>query len=221
MWPGEGHWRSAKGPGAHGTLWRVWRRSCRSSGTRLCAWAQGTGRKGSGSGGGGGGDVLERPYTAGEGGVPPPLPPLPPLRWRERVPGKGSEWRSANRRRPLQTRTIHRGDMPTPPPPPGLLPFQCSRLTAKILLRHLRRQEDLRLKTFDPLSAGTIGGPWEEGGPSQPPPPLLILILIRSPPPPSNSSLLGGGGGGGSGAGPHQSVRCVCPPSAVSPSRPL
>ena len=36
---------------------------------------------------------------------------------RERVQGKGSEWRSASRRRPLQTKTMHHGDMPTPPPP--------------------------------------------------------------------------------------------------------
>ena len=71
-------------------------------------------------------DVLERPYTAGGGGVHP----LPPL-----------------------------------------LPFQCSRLTAKILLRRLRCQEDLRFKMFGPLSAGTTGGPWEEGRGSQPNPP--------------------------------------------------
>ena len=31
------------------------------------------------------------------------------------VQGKGSEWRSASRRRQLQTRTIHKGDMPNPP----------------------------------------------------------------------------------------------------------
>ena len=86
----------------------------------------------------GGRDVLERPYTVGEGGgVPPPLDP------------------------------------------PPLLPFQCLRLTAQILLRC---QEDLSLEIFGPLSAGTIGGPKEEGGPSQTPlpplqtphPPLLI-----------------------------------------------
>ena len=42
-------------------------------------------------------------------------------RWRERVQGKGSEWRSANWRRPLQTRTTHLGNMPTNPPPPHSL----------------------------------------------------------------------------------------------------
>ena len=67
------------------------------------------------------------------------------------------------------------GTPPGPPLPPPLLPFQCLRLTAKILLRC---QEDLSLQIFGPPSAGTIGGPWEEGGgPSQPlplPPPLLI-----------------------------------------------
>ena len=68
----------------------------------------------------------------------------------------------------------------TPPP----TPFQCWRLTAKILLRRVRPQEDLSLKIFGPPLAGNIGGPKEEGGPSQtplppphpsdPPPPLLI-----------------------------------------------
>ena len=67
-----------------------------------------------------------------------------------------------------------------PPPPPRLLLFQCLRLTAKIWLRRLRCQEDLRFKTFGPPSAGTIGEPSEEGrGPSQPPPPPLF----RPPPP--------------------------------------
>ena len=47
-------------------------------------------------------DVLERPYTAGGGGVPLPRP------------------------------------LSHPPP----LPFRCLRLTAKILLRRLRCQED-------------------------------------------------------------------------------
>ena len=69
---------------------------------------------------------------------------------------------------------------PLDPPPP--LPFRCLRLTAKILLRRLRCQEYLRLNIFGPPSAGTIGGPWEEGGPSQTPP-------SPSPPPPSNTSL--------------------------------
>ena len=39
------------------------------------------------------------------------------VRGRWGVQGKGSEWRSANGRRRLQTRTIHHGDMPTPSPP--------------------------------------------------------------------------------------------------------
>ena len=38
--------------------------------------------------------------------------------WRERVQGKGSEWRSASRRRQLQTRSSHHGVMPKPPPAP-------------------------------------------------------------------------------------------------------
>ena len=45
--------------------------------------------------------------------------------------------------------------------PLPLLPFQRLRLTAKILLRRLWRREDLRLQL--------VGGPSEEGGPSQPP----------------------------------------------------
>ena len=40
--------------------------------------------------------------------------------WRERVQGKGSKWRSASRRRQLQTRSSHHGVMPNPPP----LPFR-------------------------------------------------------------------------------------------------
>ena len=58
--------------------------------------------------------------------------------------------------------------------PPPLLPFHCLRLTAKIMLWRLWCQEDLSFKNFGPPSAGTIGGPLEEGG-SQPNPltPLL------------------------------------------------
>ena len=64
--------------------------------------------------------------------------------------------------------------------PPPLRPFQCWRLTAKILLRCLRCQEDL-CKILGPPSAGTIGGPSEEGGslPTPPGPPCSF----RSPPP--------------------------------------
>ena len=36
--------------------------------------------------------------------------------WGESVQGKGSEWRSASRRRPLQTRTTHHGNIPKTPP---------------------------------------------------------------------------------------------------------
>ena len=57
--------------------------------------------------------------------------------------------------------------------PPPLLLFQCLRLTAKILLRCLRCQQDLRFKIFGPPSAGIIGGPGEEGGvPAKSPCPL-------------------------------------------------
>ena len=79
---------------------------------------------------------------------------------------------------------------PPPPRTPPLLPFQCLRLTAKILLRPLRCQEDLRFKISGPSSAGAIGGPWEEGGweeggsqpnpptpPQTPPPPLPPFVI--------------------------------------------
>ena len=84
------------------------------------------------------------------------------------------------------------GVPPLDPPLPPPLPFQRLRLTTKILLRRLWCQEDLSLKNFGPPSAGTIGGPWEEGGPSQtplPPPPFRPPL----PPPLSNTSWGGGG----------------------------
>ena len=74
------------------------------------------------------------------------------------------------------------GRVPAPlDPPPPLLPVQCLRLTATILLRRLRCQEDLGCKIFGPPSAGSTGGPWEEGDPSQTP-----LPPFRPPSPPSN-----------------------------------
>ena len=68
-----------------------------------------------------------------------------------------------------------------PCPCPLLLPFQSLRLTAKILLQRLRCQEDLSLKIFGPPSAGTIGGPSEEGGSQPEPPPPTPL---QTPPTP-------------------------------------
>ena len=72
---------------------------------------------------------------------------------------------------------------PLTPIPPPLLPFQCLRLTAKILLRRLRCQEDLGFKNFRPAFAGdrrgTLGG---GGGPSQRPP-LPPFSYIPAPPP--------------------------------------
>ena len=68
-------------------------------------------------------------------------------------------------------------------PPCPLLPFQCLRLTAKILLRCLRCQDDLSVKKFGPPSAGTIGRAWEQGCPSQIPLPPTLSI---PPSPPSN-----------------------------------
>ena len=79
-----------------------------------------------------------------------------------------------------------RGGLPPPGPPP-LLPFQCLRLTAKSLLRHLRCQEDLRFKILRPAFGGdhrgALGGGCVPAKPLPPPP-------FRAPlPPPSNTSL--------------------------------
>ena len=74
--------------------------------------------------------------------------------------------------------------MPLDPLPPPLIPFQFLRLTAKILLRRLRRQKDLSLKIFGLPSGGTIGGPSEGGCPSQAPPPPSSLQIPPLPPPP-------------------------------------
>ena len=58
------------------------------------------------------------------------------------------------------------GSSPTPP----LLPFQCWRRTANILLRRLQCQEDLSFRIVGPPSVGTTGGAPEEGGvPAKPP----------------------------------------------------
>ena len=62
-----------------------------------------------------------------------------------------------------------------PPSPPPLLPFHCLRLTAKVLLRRLRCQEDLSFKFFWPAFGGdhrgTVGGRgWSQPNPLPPPP---------------------------------------------------
>ena len=80
--------------------------------------------------------------------------------------------------------------MPPPWTPPPLLPLQSLGLTATILIRRLRRQEDLSLKVFGPPWAGTIGEPWEEGGPSQTPLPPLEIPPPPPLPPPSNTPLI-------------------------------
>ena len=55
-----------------------------------------------------------------------------------------------------------RGGTPPPlDPPPPLPMFEAD---SQNLLRRLRCQEDLRFTNFGPSSAGTTGGPWEEGG---------------------------------------------------------
>ena len=70
---------------------------------------------------------------------------------------------------------VHRRSPPPPPPPgppspppPPLPMFEAdiqNFASAPLVPR------GFRLTDFRPSSAGTIGGPWEEGGPSQPPPP--------------------------------------------------
>ena len=71
-------------------------------------------------------------------------------------------------------RTLYEeGGVPPLDPPPPLLPFQCLRLTAKILLRPLRCQEDLRLKRFGTFGGdhrGTLGGGGSQPNPPPPPP---------------------------------------------------
>ena len=68
---------------------------------------------------------------------------------------------------------------PLPPPPPPMFGADSQNFASAPSV-----PRGFKLKTFGPPSAGTIGGPWEEGGPSQisllPPP------LPPSPPPPSN-----------------------------------
>ena len=71
---------------------------------------------------------------------------------------------------------------PSPRPPPPLLPFQCLRLTAKVLLRRLRCQEDLRFKCFGKGGdhRGTLGGRGSQPNPLPPPlqtPPLWNTSL--------------------------------------------
>ena len=60
-------------------------------------------------------------------GLPVICPCITPTQglWRERVQGKGSEWRSASRRRQLQTRSSHHGVMPKPRPNPHTHKLAC------------------------------------------------------------------------------------------------
>ena len=76
------------------------------------------------------------------------------------------------------------GGVPPPPGPPPFLPFQCLRLTPKILLR-IRCQEALSFKISGPPSAGTIWGLCEEGvpQPNPPPPPSPPLLIHPCPVP--------------------------------------
>ena len=75
------------------------------------------------------------------------------------------------------------GGYPPLRPPPPLLPFQCLRLAAKILLQRLRCQEDLRfIKIF---GSGPSGDPGRRGGgaanPPPPPPPQGPATRCNAP----------------------------------------
>ena len=89
---------------------------------------------------------------------------MPCLSWQK------VERREANRRRHRLTEPTTEAlwQPPPPPDPPPLLPFHCLRLTAKILLRRLRCQEDLRFKILGGDERGTLGG---GGVPAKPPAP--------------------------------------------------
>ena len=65
---------------------------------------------------------------------------------------------------------VHRRRSGGVPPPPGLPPLPMFEADSQILLRRLRCQKDFNFE-IPPPSAGTIGGPREEGDPSQTPPP--------------------------------------------------
>ena len=103
---------------------------------------------------------------------------------------------------------IHRrrrggGVTPAPPraPIPPLFPFQFLRLTARILLRRLRCQEDLSLTIFGPPSVGNLRGPQEEGDPSQTPRLITGTFTTQRSPPVSSH--------GASDQRPCQSSRCA------------
>ena len=108
-----------------------------------------------------------------------PAPPTPCFL--NPPPPPQTQWVGHKHPQPCIRMAVHRRRKGFPPPgPPPLLPFQCSRLTAKILLQCLRCQEDLALKFFRPSFGGDHRGT-QGGGMSPPNPP--------APPPPSNTSL--------------------------------
>ena len=84
----------------------------------------GGGRRRSGWTGPGGPCANTWSAVSGEGGwgmgVQSPPRPMGTTAYGEE--GKGSEWRSASRRRHLQKSTQHHGVMPPPPPPPPWTP---------------------------------------------------------------------------------------------------
>ena len=95
--------------------------------------------------------------------------------WRERVQGKGSEWRSASRRRRLQTRSSHHGVMPTPPPPRSHLSLSGGRPVALGRCLCETGSGDQRLHLH--LRCAHLNEA------STPPPPPTTKALCHPPPP--------------------------------------
>ena len=120
--------------------------------------------------------ALPYPNTRPQPHSQPPVTAFPPTALPSPVTALPPLWNCPVRPSPLSKALGY----PPPWTPPPLLPFQCLRPTAKILLRRLRPQEDLSFKSFGLPSAGTIGGPREEDAPGQSP----LTPPLQTPPPP-------------------------------------
>eukprot|EP00670_Eutreptiella_braarudii_P027701 CAMPEP_0174382132 /NCGR_PEP_ID=MMETSP0811_2-20130205/124428_1 /TAXON_ID=73025 ORGANISM="Eutreptiella gymnastica-like, Strain CCMP1594" /NCGR_SAMPLE_ID=MMETSP0811_2 /ASSEMBLY_ACC=CAM_ASM_000667 /LENGTH=135 /DNA_ID=CAMNT_0015535411 /DNA_START=2648 /DNA_END=3055 /DNA_ORIENTATION=- len=90
--------------------------------------------------------------------------------WRERVQGKGSEWRLASRRRQLQTRSSHHGVMPKPPSPRS--PEHQQLPESKCVVRTA-----WRLRT-QPRSQGFVCSRWPQ---SVQPPAVVVCGALENP----------------------------------------
>ena len=113
-----------------------------------------------------GGDSAPPPHPFARCRRPPPPPPIPqcaPDRPAVCVPRRGMHW---NGRTPEEEEGG--GYLPGPPPPPLLPMFGAD---SQNFASAPSVSRGLSFKIFGPPSAGTIGGPKEEGDPSQTPPP--------------------------------------------------